>query len=330
MLGGAAARPAGDTLLPMTTLTQRWSWPELRRDRVLFENADAIVLDKPPGLSVTGERHDTDVVELAREAGERLMPVHRIDKVTSGVVLLARNTAAHGPLTRQFAARTVEQGLPRGRARHGAARTVHRGPPAHGRPEEHGADRRAARPHHLRRRVGHVAPARRRRHERQVRLPLGDASATDSHESGETTVLLANPVTGRRHQIRVHLAWTGSPILGDPLFAATSGHADAERTYLHSWRLALDVPWAGGRAEYTADPGLPSSPVPTSRRSPSRSGAACRRSDRRRGRLVRRSARPPGGRVDANSSPPVCLLVTIRVVVLTVVRPTDGRDRGAR
>ncbi|GAA1255896.1 hypothetical protein GCM10009609_18860 [Pseudonocardia aurantiaca] len=238
----------------MTTLAQRWSWPELRRDRVLFENADAIVLDKPPGLSVTGERHDTDVVELAREAGERLMPVHRIDKVTSGVVLLARNTAAHGPLTRQFAARTVSK----------AYIAVVR---ATGLPERFTVD--------LPLTVGRKNTVRIAGPRDRItfddasatwRLPDADVtsgksvypSVTHLHrldESDETTVLLANPVTGRRHQIRVHLAWTGSPILGDPLFAATSGHADAERTYLHSWRLGLDVPWTDGQAEYTADPG---------------------------------------------------------------------------
>jgi tRNA pseudouridine32 synthase / 23S rRNA pseudouridine746 synthase len=238
----------------MTTLTGSWSWPELLRTRVLFENADVIVLDKPPGLSVTGERHDTDVVELAREAGERLMPVHRIDKVTSGVVLLARNTAAHGPLTRQFAARTATK----------AYLAVVR---ATGLPERFTVDlpltvgrKNAVRVAGPRDRIAYDGPSA------TWRLPDADVTSGKSvypsvthchrlHEHGDVTVLLANPVTGRRHQIRVHLAWTGAPILGDPLFAATSGHAEAARTYLHSWRLALDVSWAGGRVEYTADPG---------------------------------------------------------------------------
>jgi tRNA pseudouridine32 synthase / 23S rRNA pseudouridine746 synthase len=238
----------------MTIPTRRWTWLELARTRVLFENADAIVLDKPAGLSVTGERHDTDVVELAREAGERLIPVHRIDKVTSGVVLLARNTPAHGPLTRQFAARTVSK----------AYLAVVR---ATGLPQRFTVDlpltvgrKNAVRIAGPRDRITFDEAAA------TWRLPDGDVT-TDKpvypsvthchrlHDGGDTTVLLANPVTGRRHQIRVHLAWTGAPILGDPLFAATSGHADADRTYLHSWRLALDVAWTGGRAEYTADPG---------------------------------------------------------------------------
>ena len=56
---------------------------------------------------------------------------------------------------------------------------------------------------------------------------------------GEGRALLAvRPVTGRRHQIRVHLAWIGHPIVGDPLFAGKG--ASGARTLLHSWRLAFD------------------------------------------------------------------------------------------
>ena len=56
-----------------------------------------------------GERHDTDLVRLAEEAGEKLYPAHRIDKVTSGVLLLAKDLALHGDLTRQFNRRTVDK-----------------------------------------------------------------------------------------------------------------------------------------------------------------------------------------------------------------------------
>ena len=81
-------------------------WTELRR-RAVYEDDGVLALDKPPGISVTGERHDTDVVELAKDAGEWLMPAHRIDKVTSGLVLLAKTVDVHRPLTRQFNQRTV-------------------------------------------------------------------------------------------------------------------------------------------------------------------------------------------------------------------------------
>ncbi len=69
--------------------------------------------------------------------------------------------------------------------------------------------------------------------------------------AGDATLLVAQPVTGRRHQIRVHLAWIGFPILGDPLFAGVP----AERTYLHAWQVAFDATWAdGGRVVVEAAP----------------------------------------------------------------------------
>jgi tRNA pseudouridine32 synthase/23S rRNA pseudouridine746 synthase/23S rRNA pseudouridine1911/1915/1917 synthase len=71
-------------------------------------------------------------------------------------------------------------------------------------------------------------------------------------EGAGHTLLAVRPETGRRHQIRVHLAWIGHPIAGDPLFEK----APATRTCLHSWRLAFDASWADGRRiEVEAEPG---------------------------------------------------------------------------
>ena len=71
-------------------------------------------------------------------------------------------------------------------------------------------------------------------------------------EGAEHTLLAAHPVTGRRHQIRVHLAWIGHPIQGDPLFDKNT----TTRTFLHSWRLGFDAAWSGGtRVEVEALPG---------------------------------------------------------------------------
>lgn len=196
-----------------------------------------------------GERHDDDVVELAAAAGERLHPVHRIDKVTSGVVLLARTLAAHGPLTRQFAARTAAKGY----------LAVVRGgplPPRWTIDLPLGVGRKN--------RVRVAAPRERLRYDaRAARWSVephdvipGKAnypSVTDVHlllATEHASLVLALPRTGRRHQIRVHLAWTGTPIVGDPLFRA-AGSAPAERTHLHSWRLHLP----GSGLDLTAVPG---------------------------------------------------------------------------
>ncbi|MBO0770524.1 MAG: RNA pseudouridine synthase, partial [Actinobacteria bacterium] len=65
-------------------------WAQLRAGRVVMEDEAALVISKPAGISVMGERHGTDLVRLAAAAGEQLFPVHRIDKPVSGAVLLAR------------------------------------------------------------------------------------------------------------------------------------------------------------------------------------------------------------------------------------------------
>ena len=200
---------------------------------MLAEDADILALDKPPGISVMGERHDDDIVELAARDGEVLYPVHRIDKVTSGVVLLARTVAAHGPLTRQFAARSAAKGY----------LAVVEGT---GLPERWTIDLPLGVGRKNRVRI--AAPRERLHHDETaarwtvdpVEVIAGKPnypSVTEVHRllTGDgRSLLLALPRTGRRHQIRVHLAWTGTPIVGDPLFGGGGG-----RTRLHSWRLLL-------------------------------------------------------------------------------------------
>lgn len=223
-------------------------WGALRA-RALAETDDYLVLDKPAGLSVAGERHETDLVRIARDAGEELIPVHRIDKVTSGVVLLARTKAAHGPLTRQFAKRTVhkeylaitrtaglpEKGtidLPLGVGRKNRVRVAApRG--------DIGYDEGAAR---------WSVPAESVRPRSFPSLSTFTRLWEDAHH----TVLAVTPTTGRRHQIRVHLAWIGHPLVGDPLFPDAGAGPD-ERTCLHAWRLAFDAA-DGTRAQVAATP----------------------------------------------------------------------------
>jgi tRNA pseudouridine32 synthase/23S rRNA pseudouridine746 synthase/23S rRNA pseudouridine1911/1915/1917 synthase len=223
-------------------------WAELRR-RVVYEDHAVLALDKPVGISVMGERHETDLVRLAADAGEVLYPVHRIDKVTSGLVLLAKDLGVHGGLTRQFNARTVEKGYL------AVTRTA-------GLPEKGTIDLplSVGRKNRVR-----IAAAR----ESIVEVdgvwtvPAGEVFThvksypsvtefTRVFQDGERTVLSLRPVSGRRHQIRVQLAWIGHPIEGDPLFEKVP----AGRTFLHSWRLAVDAAWrGGGRMALEAPPG---------------------------------------------------------------------------
>jgi tRNA pseudouridine32 synthase / 23S rRNA pseudouridine746 synthase len=217
-------------------------WAQIRAAAVLYEDDAALVLNKPAGLSVMGERHDTDLVRLAEEAGEKLYPAHRIDKVTSGVLLLAKDLALHGDLTRQFNRRTVDKVY--------LAITATTGLPGRGTIE---LPLSVGRKNRVRVAANRAAiafdPACSRwsippdKQFQEVRsYPSTTTFQTVSGDAGHT-LLAVCPLTGRRHQIRVHLAWIGHPIEGDPLF----DKAAAGRTLLHSWRLGFDAAWDGGR-----------------------------------------------------------------------------------
>jgi tRNA pseudouridine32 synthase / 23S rRNA pseudouridine746 synthase len=216
-------------------------WTSIRR--VLYEDDAALVLDKPAGISVMGERHDTDLVRLAADAGEPLFPAHRIDKVTSGAVLFAREQRFHGDLTRQFNRRTVTKAY--------LAVTPTTGLPGFGvidLPLSVGRKTRV-RIAAERGNIGYdpvahrwsVADADVFTHVRTYPSVTMFATvwADERH-----TLLVVRPVTGRRHQIRVHLAWIGHQLAGDPLFDKSG---DSPRALLHSWRLGFDAAWLGGR-----------------------------------------------------------------------------------
>jgi tRNA pseudouridine32 synthase / 23S rRNA pseudouridine746 synthase len=225
-------------------------WPDLRRDPV-YEDGQLLVLSKAPGISVMGERHGESLVDLAEAAGEPVYWVHRIDKVTSGLLLLAKTRSAHASLTRQFASRDADKrylawvegtdlptratiDLPLRPGRKGTIRIA--------------GERQA---------IGYDAATGR------FALPPGAIDRSKpSYDSvtefavalvsGGHTLLVVKPVTGRRHQIRVHLAWLGFPIAGDPLF---HGGQDGQRTYLHSWGCEIACDWLDEpRTQFWAPP----------------------------------------------------------------------------
>lgn len=222
------------------------TWDAVRAGRELLRDDDLLALDKPAGWSVMGERHDTDIVRVARDAGETLWPAHRIDKVTSGVVLFARRLEAHGALTRQFADRSV--------AKTYLAVAAGTGLPERGTielPLSVGRKNRVriAAPREAIAREGEVWSV-----PDEAVLPGENYPSTTTFErlwTGEDRTLLAvTPTTGRRHQIRVHLAWIGHALVGDPLFTKNP----TTRTGLHAWRLGFTGP-DGVRHDLEAPPG---------------------------------------------------------------------------
>jgi tRNA pseudouridine32 synthase / 23S rRNA pseudouridine746 synthase len=232
-------------------------WARLRRESVIAEDAAILALNKPAGIAVTGERHGTDLVKMAGEAGERLFPVHRIDKATSGLILFARDLRWHGGMTRQFAKGGAGKGylVITALAEPGAAASL----PATGTIDLPLSVGRKNRVRVAAPRASIVAD------QAAGTWSVGQADVfghvrtypsvtriTTLWAGERHAVLLARPLTGRRHQIRVHLAWTGFGVLGDSLF----GGASSPRAYLHSLYLSFAADWRdGARLELTAPPG---------------------------------------------------------------------------
>jgi tRNA pseudouridine32 synthase/23S rRNA pseudouridine746 synthase len=194
----------------------------------LYADADLLVFDKPAGLlAVPGRGPDKQDCLSARvqAAWPDALVVHRLDMATSGLLMMARGPAMQRALSMAFAARQVRKRYIAVVAGRLAAPEAEWGmidlpivvdwpnrplriiDPRHGKPSQ------------TRWRV------------------LG-------HEGDSTRVEL-EPVTGRSHQLRVHLLALGHPILGDALYAPPDAQARADRLLLHAWSLRLVHPVTG-------------------------------------------------------------------------------------
>jgi len=222
---------------------------------VLWADESVIAVNKPAGMVVhpaVGNRAGTLVNALLHhfpatdwpEGQERAGIVHRLDRDTSGVILIARDVRAHEALSRQFRERTIEKrylALVRGDVREPGEIDVPIGRHPHDRKRMSTAARRSR-----------VASTAYRPLER-FRL---------------ATLLEARPRTGRTHQIRVHLASRGWPIVSDPVYGSASARvlaadrrrwgAAAEaleampRQALHAWRITFVHPRSERRMEVEA------------------------------------------------------------------------------
>jgi 23S rRNA pseudouridine1911/1915/1917 synthase len=204
---------------------------------VLFEDNDLLVLDKPAGISVhPGAGWHTGTLVNALLAyckdlsgiGGKQRPgiVHRLDKGTSGCLVVAKNDAAHLALSKQFADRTVEK----------TYLAVVAGK--------------------LRRNSGTIeAPiARHRVHRKKMAVAAkeGRDARTDFRvmcSSPEASLLECRLHSGRTHQIRVHLQHLGHPILGDTVYGG-KGAGKFLRPMLHAWKLAFDHPRTNARMHF--------------------------------------------------------------------------------
>lgn len=204
---------------------------------VLYEDADVIVVNKPAGLVVHpayGHHSGTLVNAVAgrvgaasgRDAG-RPGIVHRLDKDTSGAMIVAKTDTAHLALSRQLQAKQFgKEYLALVWGDPGERPVVIEAPI-----ERDASDRRRM----AIRQTGREAITR---FERLATYGGGDARAALLH---------VRPETGRTHQIRVHLAFARLPIVGDPVYGRTHDPSSLDRQWLHAWRLTVRLPRAGER-----------------------------------------------------------------------------------
>ena len=208
---------------------------------IRYEDADIIVVNKPPGMTThpaPGSRSGTLVNALLgflpklaeSDNPERPGIVHRLDKDTSGLIVVAKNRKALENLSDQFKSRQVQKGylaLVRG----------------HVQPEVGLIDAPIGRDPIRRQKMAIVDSGRPAQTEYRVKCYL------ENH-----TLLALKPATGRTHQIRVHLSGIGHPVAGDVTYGTKS--VLVARQFLHAYRLSFRLPLTGEEITITAD--LPS------------------------------------------------------------------------
>jgi 23S rRNA pseudouridine1911/1915/1917 synthase len=223
--------------------------PEALALPILYQDADVIVVDKPAGMVVhpaAGHAGGTLVnallhlvTDLSGIGGEKRPGiVHRLDRGTSGLMVVAKHDAAHEELARQFRDREVEKeyvALVWG--------TVQAG-------------RRIDEP------IGRDPANRKKMSARARRAREAVTRIVRAEHFGRALTLAHVAIhTGRTHQIRVHLSAIGHPVVGDPLYGGVHRRVPGdlravthlERPFLHAARLAFKHPSDGRRMEFTSE-----------------------------------------------------------------------------
>jgi 23S rRNA pseudouridine1911/1915/1917 synthase len=237
---GHAAKKAGQSLEGGSRVTVRIPPPvptdlipeDIPLD-ILFENEDLLVVNKPAGMVVhpaVGHAsgtlvnavlgYDREIEGIGGE--ERPGVVHRLDKETSGLILIAKNERAHRWLQDQFRLRKVEKTY--------LALVDGKPPTPAGRVEAHiGRD-----PSHRKRMA--IVP------ESRGREAISEYRTLEGFK--EHTLLEFHPLTGRTHQIRLHCSFLGCPIVGDEVYGRKKRSIEMDRHFLHAYRLKIVFPGA--------------------------------------------------------------------------------------
>jgi 23S rRNA pseudouridine1911/1915/1917 synthase len=209
--------------------------PEAERLIVHLDD-DLAVVDKPPGLVVhpaPSHKGETlvDLMEGIAAGGEGGRPgvVHRLDKGTSGLMLVARSEAAHRNLAAQVKRREVVR------------------------------EYTALVEGHLSSRTGTIDAPLGRHRRRRTRMAVQGAASRQARTHFEVieglpadTLVKARLETGRTHQIRVHFAAIGNPVAGDPEYGA-AGRYGLERQFLHASRISFRHPRTGEEMSFSSE-----------------------------------------------------------------------------
>ena len=212
---------------------------ELVREMVIYQDAHAFVLAKPPGLATQGgtkTHHHLDRMldGLADDAGARPKLVHRLDKHTSGALLVARSARAAGHFAKAFAGRTARKVY--------WAMIV--GVPS---PEEGLIDLPLAKQPGTGGEKMHVSE--------EAGQPAKTRWRVIDRAGNRAAWVELQPLTGRTHQLRAHMAAIGHPIVGDAKYGGPEAFLTggiSRKLHLHARRIRIDTP-DGGAIDVTAE-----------------------------------------------------------------------------
>jgi len=240
---GHRLRPGDRIILHLPPPAPSQLIPEPVPLQIVYEDADLVVINKPPGMVVhPAPGHPAGTLvnallahcpDLAGIGGvERPGIVHRLDKDTSGLIVVAKNQSAHNNLTRQIKNRAIAKGY--------LALVYGQPDPPRG--------------------TINAPIARDPRHRQRMAVVPGGREAITHYQVlerlGSYSLLEVRPLTGRTHQIRVHLAFLGHPVVGDLVYGPKRQQTPGpgiKRQFLHAFLLGFRLPSSGEYREFRVD-----------------------------------------------------------------------------
>lgn len=207
-------------------------------DCLVYQDNDILVINKPAGLlSVPGKGEDLfdSVLTRLQQIEPKTLLIHRLDRDTSGILVFALNKPAQSHISKQFQARTTDklyQAVVEGKLQNQQGKIdvpVCYDPT---RPPLHIADPEFPKP----------------------ALTYYQVLEHLLINGKEVTRVALTPITGRSHQLRVHMQYLGHPIVGDTLYATEEGIALADRLYLHATELSFIHPVTAQQLHFKCEP----------------------------------------------------------------------------